>query len=40
MKFDVFNAFIDEHTSSFAFEQVHNNHPEHISLFGLSSQVS
>jgi hypothetical protein len=39
-KFDLFNAFIDENTASFCFEQIHQSKPDHIILSGISSQVS
>ncbi|CAF4236456.1 unnamed protein product, partial [Rotaria magnacalcarata] len=35
---DLFNAFIDENTYSFCFEQINQNNPNHIVLFGISSQ--
>ncbi|CAF4637060.1 unnamed protein product, partial [Rotaria sp. Silwood2] len=37
---DLFNAFIDENTYSYCFEQINKNNPNHIILFGISSQIS
>ncbi|CAF1309296.1 unnamed protein product [Rotaria magnacalcarata] len=36
---DLFNAFIEENTYSFCFEQINQNNPNHIVLFGISSQI-
>jgi len=40
IKLDLFNAFIDENTSSFCFEQINQTHPDHIILSGISSKIS
>ncbi|CAF1009030.1 unnamed protein product [Rotaria sordida] len=37
---DLFNAFIDENTYSYCFEQINKTNPNHIILFGISSQIS
>ncbi|CAF0736358.1 unnamed protein product [Adineta steineri] len=40
LKLDLFNAVIDENTSSFCFEQINETNPDHIVISGISSKIS